>query len=74
MTTTAPTSSSPAWMPFIDGTKLTNGIDDFGIQFVFAILSTKTSDPFVAFPLRYPLADKNEDVKFAASSRPDTGN
>lgn len=76
MTTTALTSCLLTGMDglFIRGTKLTNGIDDFGIQFVFAILSTKTSDPFVAFPLCYPLADKNEDVEFAASSHPGTGN
>lgn len=57
MTTTAPTSSSPAWMLFIGGTKLTNGIDHFGLHVKFVMSSSKTSHSFVALLLYYPLAD-----------------
>lgn len=60
--------------PFIDGTKLTNGIDDFGLQVKFVISASKSSDSFVAFFLSLPLGEQNEDLGFGASFCPDAGN
>lgn len=74
MTTMAPTPS-PAWMgpSSTVSSSPTASILNFGTQVKFVISSSKTSYPFVAFSLCCPLADKNEDVEFAASSRPDAG-